>query len=466
MNGNTISRQKANHTLSAIILAAGSGHRLHSGNGGIPKPLTPLLGRTLLERTLLSCREMGISDFYVVVGYCAEAVAAHAEEVGQRFTLTVRAVRNPDWKAGNGTSVLAVSRHIAGPFLLLMCDHIFDVEILRHLLEIGQSTDRCLLAVDRRVDQVFDIADATKVKLDGLGITAIGKDIAPFDAIDVGIFLCQPSIFEALEKAWHQGDGSLSGGVRELIRQGQMRAVDIKDCFWHDVDTPLSLSHANHLLLTQLSKPSEDGFIAHYLNRPLSRRVSKRLAHTSLTPNTLTALSFFIALSGAFSFVPGQLIWTLLGGILIQLASIIDGCDGEIARLKFQSSSFGAWLDTILDRYADVAIVVAISYGYWRSHPQPLVWVGGCLALTGFLLSSYTRKEYVLRYKRNPPNTRLNKLLKRDMRLFALFTGALLNLPFATLIILGLLSHLAIAGNFVTIYRKEKAAATRTDQYG
>ena len=91
--------------------------------------------------------------------------------------------------------------------------------------------------------------------------------------------------------------------------------------------------------------------------------------------------------------------------------------------------------------------------------------MGGCLTLTGFLLSSYTRKEYVLRYKRNPPNTRLNKLLKRDMRLFALFTGALLNLPFETLVILGLFSHLVIAGDFVTIYRKEKATATRTDDH-
>ena len=76
-------------------------------------------------------------------------------------------------------------------------------------------------------------------------------------------------------------------------------------------------------------------------------------------------------------------IWGLLAGVVIQLASIIDGCDGEIARLKYRSSRFGAWFDTVLDRYADVAIAVGITYGYARTHASALVWLGGILALRG-----------------------------------------------------------------------------------
>jgi choline kinase len=182
--------------------------------GGPPKPLTPLLGQTLLERAILSCRGVGVRDFYVIVGYRAEEVASYVEGLGQRLALSVRAVRNANWEEGNGTSALAVSRHLSGPFLLLMCDHIFDAGTLRYLLETGQGTEMCWLAVDRRVDRVFDIEDATKVKLDGLRITDIGKRITLFDAIDTGVFLCQPLIFEALERAWSNGDGSLCGGIR------------------------------------------------------------------------------------------------------------------------------------------------------------------------------------------------------------------------------------------------------------
>ena len=232
----------------AVILAAGEGSRIQPGNGRIPKPLTELLGMTLLERAVLSCRRAGVGECYVVVGYQKKQIIPHIRELGIRYSIPIIAVENQDWEEGNGTSVLAASRHLSGEFLLVMCDHLFDPDIAFSLMEAKNGHAHCLLAVDGRTDQIFDLADATKVCVNGGRVTAIGKEISSFNAIDTGLFLCQPTLFDALEVSRMGGDGSLSGAVRQLVGKGEMQAVDIGDCFWMDVDTPESLAHATYLL--------------------------------------------------------------------------------------------------------------------------------------------------------------------------------------------------------------------------
>lgn len=234
----------------AVILAAGQGQRLREGNANSElKPLTPVLGVSLLERAVRSCQAAGISECYVVVGYGKKQIGSYVAELDTRYDTHVYTVENPSWPEGNGTSALVVEPSIRGPFLLLMCDHIFDVAILRDLIAASRRTDACLLAVDRRLTQVFDSEDATKVRLDGRRITAIGKELTCFDAIDTGLFLCRPTLFEALARARAQGDGSLSGGIRQLIATAMIQAVPIGDRFWLDIDTPASLAYAECFLL-------------------------------------------------------------------------------------------------------------------------------------------------------------------------------------------------------------------------
>ncbi len=414
--------------LPVVILAAGRGERLRGETEGCLKPLTPVLGLTLLERAILSCREVGVTECIVVVGYGEEQMLAHVDELARRHTMRVCGVANPHWEEGNGTSVSAALPHLNGRFLLIRCDH------------------------------VFDLNDATKVRLDGQTITAIGKYLPSYTAIDTGLFLCRPLLFEALACARTEGDASLTGGMQRLIRKAQVRAVDIGDHFWSDIDTPQSLSYTERELLARLAKPHGDGIVARYLNRPVSRRISQYLSRTSLTPNTISVVSFLMCLAGACLFTRQGYIWGLLAGVVIHLASIIDGCDGEIARLKYRTSRFGAWFDTVLDRYADVAIAVGITYGYARTHASVLVWLGGIVALSGMILFSYSRKEYHLRYGHDLPATLRYTILlaSRDVRLFVVFLGALLHRPFAALLMTGLLAHLVVGWQFVTVYRHDR----------
>jgi len=432
-------------TFPAVILAAGKGSRM---GADIPKPLIKLLGLTLLERTLLTCREAGISEFYVVVGYKKREVVKHIKELMKKYEMSIKVIENPEWKKGNGTSVLAVLKYLKSPFFLLMCDHVFDPEIVKRFVETAKFSDTCLLAVDKKIDRVVDLEEATKVKMEDGIIVSIGKELEDFDAVDMGLFFCQPCIFDAIEKSVGKGDASLIGGIKILAEEKKIKGIEAEGKFWIDADTKRTLKVAEKLILSSLIK-DEDGYISRYINRKISTRISRVICNFNISPNAITIVSFLLSIMAALLFIHTQYIYILLGGIITQVASIIDGCDGEIARLKFQSSPFGAWLDTVLDRYADVILTASITYACWLIYENVITWVIGIAAITGFILTSYTRKEYVLRYNKSWSDDIMSKLSRRDLRLFGIFVGAVLFHPLEAIAILAIISHVCIIWSFI-----------------
>ena len=234
--------------IPAVILAAGEGLRLRDEDAPLPKPMTHLLGMSLLERTMVTCREAGVEQFFVIVGFMKDVLMEHIQTLGEKHGLEVKAVENPNWELGNGTSASACAPHIKGPFFIMMCDHLFEPPILEHLVAADDGTEACYLAVDRRIDTLFYIDDGTKVQIDGNIIKDIDKGLQDFNAIDTGFFLCRPFLFSALEGARKQKDYSLSGGIRQLIAGSRMRGVDVSGCFWHDVDTPEALAFGEQCL--------------------------------------------------------------------------------------------------------------------------------------------------------------------------------------------------------------------------
>jgi choline kinase len=227
-----------------LILAAGNGRRLIESSGGAPKPLVQVHGKSLLEHVILGAREAGIERFVIVVGYRADAM---------RRWLADR------WP-GN-VSVSVVENWLCEPFLLLMADHIFEPRTARALLQEPLKNGEVILAVDPKLDLVFDLDDATKVRREGDRIVDIGKTIPEYDAFDTGMFLCSPALFDTLESARKEGNCSLSDGMRILGRDGKLRAFDIGEATWQDVDTPQALAYAESVFDQRFYQmPSEQGF--------------------------------------------------------------------------------------------------------------------------------------------------------------------------------------------------------------
>ena len=229
-----------------LILAAGNGSRIASVAAGVPKPLVPLRGIPLLEHVMTSCQEAGITRFVIVVGYRADQIRRwFAERSFDNVSVTL--VENLEYHKANGVSTLAAKDELRNPFLLLMSDHIFEPKTVKSLARQPLANGEVILAVDHNVDRVFDLDDATKVKCEADHIVDIGKDLARYDALDTGMFLCSPALFHRLESAKEDGNCSLSDGMRQLAREQKLRAFDIGKAHWQDVDSPEALAHAESI---------------------------------------------------------------------------------------------------------------------------------------------------------------------------------------------------------------------------
>jgi choline kinase len=231
---------------TALVLAAGNGDRFRNRTRE-SKLLQPVLGRPLIIRTIETARDAGISAFEIVLGYHADRVRAAIErhaptDVALHFT------HNPDWHLENGVSVLAARDRLRSRFALLMGDHLFEARVLRQLRLAPLDAGESLLAVDSRQTDPEIVAEATKVRLDGSRIIAIGKTLTEYDALDTGLFVCDPSLFGALESARAEGDTTLSGGIRILAARGLMRSFDVGHARWCDIDTIEDLHSAESLL--------------------------------------------------------------------------------------------------------------------------------------------------------------------------------------------------------------------------
>jgi choline kinase len=232
-----------------LILAAGNGSRMRSVLGARPKPLMEFRGKPMLEQIIRRASRAGVERFTITVGYRSDLIRQWFAQC-RLDHFSVRFVENRDYHKQNGISALKAKDAMDGNFLLLMADHIFETRTAKLLMDQPLAYGEVILAVDSRVNRVFDLDDATKVRRDGARIVDIGKEIPDYDALDTGMFLCTPAVFNTLESAVTNGDCSLSDGMRRLAAQRRFRAFDIGDADWQDLDTPEALAHAEHLFET------------------------------------------------------------------------------------------------------------------------------------------------------------------------------------------------------------------------
>ncbi len=226
----------------AVILMAGTGSRLRGAGEAVPKPLIPIAGRPLISYALDAMREIGITTLHAVVG-CESELLLEGLRPLMPPSIRLHPIDNPDWQKQNGVSLLCAAPHLAVPFLLMMGDHLFEPELLRAFVRQAVAGE-LNLAVDRKISSIFDLDDAMKVQTRDEHVLAIGKELETYDAIDTGIFVCPLEIFRWLEAAKKDGDCSLADGVRLMAAQGQVRAIDIGEAWWQDVDDPRMLAQA------------------------------------------------------------------------------------------------------------------------------------------------------------------------------------------------------------------------------
>ena len=123
------------------------------------------------------------------------------------------------------------------------------------------------------------------------------------------------------------------------------------------------------------------GFVARYLNKPVSFFLTRHfLCHLPFTPNHVTLGAAVVGLVGATLIASGSYALMIWGFFLAHVQSILDGCDGELARVRFQQSAIGEWLDTMVDDGLNIVIFAALGVGLYRGGGPTLLLFGGLAA--------------------------------------------------------------------------------------
>lgn len=378
----------------AVILAAGNGSRLH---GHAPKPLMRVHGTRLIERAILGLARAGVERFVVVTGAYRDQLAI-VPALPRLRGCAIELVHCADWELGNGHSLACGAAAAGAPFLLAMADHVFDPEIAVRLGEAAAAAPEIVhLATDADLPGVFDLEDATKVRTAGAQIVEIGKQLTAFDRVDVGLFACPASLAAVAAEIVAAGASGVSDVMRTLIARGGLRSVPVDGLLWQDVDTPAMRREAERRLLASTRK-STDGPIARVINRPLSLAATGVLARFDLRPNAMTTLVFALGLVAALLIAratPGALVGA---AILIQLASVLDGCDGELARVNLRGTRFGAWYDTITDNIRFTVMVAACAVAAYRLGGSGAYLVSGVAFVAAAIYLVATMVAYLRRH--------------------------------------------------------------------
>jgi len=138
-----------------------------------------------------------------------------------------------------------------------------------------------------------------------------------------------------------------------------------------------------------------DGLVSRYLNRHISLFVSRHLVNTPITPNQMTVATFAVGVLAAYVASRGGYRDTLAAAALMQLNSILDGCDGELARVRFQGSRLGEWLDTIGDDFSNVLYWGGLAIG-----ARTLAQHGDFLSAAGWVAAGANTLAALLNYRK------------------------------------------------------------------
>jgi phosphatidylglycerophosphate synthase len=294
-------------------------------------------GVGLLKRAILSAAKDGAHEISVLVG-------SGGGWLHERLASDPSLPADLTWylageTAGGERAVLAdLKRRIERPFLLLRANRAYTVDTLARL---------------RAHEGLAPVVSAVAAGL---------PDQAPREA---GLYVCEPRVLDA---ALAEADAlsPLEAALVRLANEGKRAKVDLHDRRVIAVSTLADREAANDMLLTSLIKP-HDGVVSKNINRKVSLALTRRtMNHDVFTPNLFTTVALVLGVASAFMVATGSYLWIALGGLFYQLASIIDGNDGEIARLKFQGSKFGGWFDTVADDVTNLGFILGLGFGTAR----------------------------------------------------------------------------------------------------
>ena len=351
-------------------------------------PFINVVGIGLFHRTVLTLQRAGIRQLMVLAGP-EEDRLKRALGKGPRVTIPVRWMPIREFPLDDSRTWESLAADVRGFCLLSGVRGIFSrplIESLRQEVQVGQAI---LVAEADCEDNRRSRRSSLRVKMQEgrfLSITE-RQDEAALVATDLVVL--PASFLRALKQA------DLETGVVPVRRwlelaavEGQVRVLSTeadRTHWYQDVCGAADVKAAEKKLFNSL-KGDLEGFVDRFFNRKVSRWFTRLFLAAGLSPNVITLVATVVGLIAAAGFGLGTYGAGIIAALLFQLAAIIDCCDGEVARLTFTESPFGAWLDIAMDNVVHMAIFAGIAVGsFLRLAGSEDAWVPLALGAAAIL---------------------------------------------------------------------------------
>lgn len=186
------------------------------------------------------------------------------------------------------------------------------------------------------------------------------------------------TVAAALGKQSPQSFDALMTRLEALQASGQvsLRRFTPENALWRRAATAKEASATSWEILKRL-RLRPGGLAAQSVNRRISIPITRMILPFPISPNWMTTFTGFVGLAATAAMIQGGYVWAVIGAFLMQFSSILDGCDGEIARMKYQSSEFGGWYDSIWDEWVNALFLAGVGYNLSLSWNFPwFLWMG------------------------------------------------------------------------------------------
>ncbi len=378
---------------SAGLFDGRSRHR--SGDSG---PLTRVGGMTLFLRAVLTLQRAGIKEAVILTGK-EEPILREMVKTDPRVTMALRWRPIREFPPEDVRTWEALGMDIRGGCLLVGGRAIFSRGLVERLRDQARNGDLGLVVCQQDESMTNGALSNPCVKIRGDRAIALHEWVASFQdgggatqgiVADImvipGNLLRTAGMIENIRKS-----APLRTIVEQAVSEGHVKAMTLSypsRSWYQDVLDPSAIQPAEQTLLD--AHPGEyEGFIDTYFNRPVSKPFTKLFLKWNLTPNAITLLSMGIGFVAAGCFALGNYTGGVIGALIFQLAAVVDCCDGEVARMTFAESEFGAKLDMIGDNVVHMAIFAGMALGlYFHQGAESWLPLGlGTAAIIGNGLS-------------------------------------------------------------------------------
>ncbi len=331
-------------------------------------PLTSVVGIGLFQRAVLTLQRAGIRQLMVLVGP-EENQLRQALCKGPRVTIPVRWMPIREFPLDDPRTWEALAAEVRGFCLLSGVQAVFAsslVESLRQEVQEGQAivVARTDSGRDRRPRQANL---RVKVRSGRLLSMTSRQDDATLVVTDLVVL---PASFMSVvgQASGEAGTVPIRRWLERAAVDGHVRVLSTetnRSHWYQDVRDAADVKVAEKKLFNSL-KGEFEGFVDRFFNRKISRWFTRIFLAIGFSPNVITILASLVGLGAAACFGTGTYNAGIVAALLFQLAAIIDCCDGEVARLTFTESPFGAWLDIAMDNVVHMAIFAGIAVGSYQ----------------------------------------------------------------------------------------------------